>query len=107
MEENLNRHVERLKDAGDIRAKVAHALEVAIVEVVMKHDLGGVNGKMLIEAAQEAIAGNVSAPSEKVLTDVAEHAVEKRLAALGFDSAEILADTWVRVEEVLQSQKAE
>ncbi len=107
MEENLNRHVERLKDAGDIRAKVAHALEVAIVEVVMKHDLGGVNGKMLIEAAEEAIAGNVSSMSEETLKDVAEHAVEKRLAALGFDSADILADMWVKVEQELQSQKTE
>ncbi len=107
MEENLNRHVERLKDAGDIRAKVAHALEVAIVEVVMKHNLGGVNGKMLIEVAQEAIAGNVSSANEETLKNVAEEAVEKRLTALDFDSAEILADMWVKVEEILQSQKAE
>lgn len=107
MQENLNRHLERLKEAGDIRAKVAHALEVAIVEVVMKHDIGGINGKVLIEAAEEALAREVSSVDEDVLKGVAEEAVEKKLAALGFDAAEVLADLWVKVEEVLQSQKAE
>lgn len=102
MERESARHIERLKEAGDIRARVSHAVEAGIVEMVMKNDIGGVNGRMLIEAAQEAIAGNVSSTSEETLKHVAEEAVEKRLAALGYDTAEVLADFYVKVDTVLQ-----
>lgn len=105
MPEGFNSGIERLKKHADVRSRVAAAVEEGITHMVVKNDLGGVNGNKLIEAARESLAGDVTTLDEDSLKLTAEKAVEKMLGVLGFDNAETLADFYVTVDSRLQNNK--
>lgn len=92
------RRIARIETMADARARVSAAVQEGIQYAVLVNDLGGVNGRRLLEAAQDALARDVSTTDEEALKQIAEEAVEGVLKEIGYDTAKVLGDFYVTVD---------
>lgn len=101
------RRLDRIKGFADPRARVASAVEEGIKYTVLVNDIGGVNGRRLLGAAQEALIGDLATTDEVELKEIAETAVENVLKEIGYDTAKVLADFYVAVDTKLGKEAAQ
>lgn len=91
---------------ADVRGRVAAVVVSGIEYAVLANNIGGTNGKRLIETAQEVLARDVSVTDEEELKQIAESAVEDALKDIEFNTAKILGDFYTTVDSHLARRKA-